>query len=480
MASVDKNTRIADDVLPLVGGKDNIISVFHCATRLRFELKDGTAFDEAAINKVDGILGTKHSGNSYQIIVGPNVGQVYDALCDKYGLDKLAEVAATAEDGVTEAEKGPLPKRILNNVLTYIMNSIAPIIPVLIGVSMWKTLGALLGSSMLNVVADDSDFVTMCNFLFEALFYFLPVYIGYTAAKYMKIEPVWGLFLGALIITPTFVGLVGNVDSFTVFGIPVQVANYSQQFLPVLLGVWICKYVLKGLNKVIPSVVSGLVVPTITVGIMTLVMFAVCAPLGSLIGNAISAVFMYFSESPLIIRVPVMMVITAFGPLTVLFGVHVAIYVAALTAGAAVGYEAFYFPCFLAYCYVMYGMSLGAIFKFKKEDRGDAIGYFVSGFFAGISEPSLYGVCLKSRSSVIVMCIAGAIGGFFAGIFQLKAALLSTVNVFSLIPYWTVDSTTNVVLGCCVSLGSMLIAAVLTYLFVDFEGDGKVQFKLGK
>ena len=466
---MDKNQRLAEQILPLLGGRDNVISVFHCATRLRFELRDQAVADEAALQKTDGVLGTKHAGNSFQVIIGPAVGQVYDALCAIAGLDKFDEVDAAPEDDVAATEQAGLPKRVLNGIITYIMNSIAPIIPVLIGVSMWKTAGALLGPSMLNVVSDTSDFMTMCNFLFEALFYFLPVFIGYTAARHMKIEPVWGLFLGTLIITPTFVGLVGQVETFSIFGLAVPVANYSQQFLPVLLGVWICKYLLRGLNKVIPSIISGLLVPVITVGVMTIVMFVLCAPLGSLIGNGISYVFMYFADAPLIVRVPVMMFLCAIGPLSVLFGVHVAIYVAALTAGAAVGYEAFYFPVFLVYCYVMYGMSLGAIFKFKKEDRGDAIGYFISGFCAGISEPSLYGVCLKSKSSIAVMCVSGAIGGFFAGIFQLKCALLSAVNVFSLIPYYTVDGPTNIILGVCISLGSMLLAAVGTYLFANFD-----------
>lgn len=469
MNIMDKNEKLAGEILPLIGGKDNIVSVFHCATRLRFELKDLTAPDERALQDISGVLGTKHAGNSFQIIIGPNVGQVYDALCEQNGLDKFGEVEASSEDGVTAAEAGPLPKRIMNGIITYIMNSIAPIIPVLIGVSMWKTVGALVGPGMLNLVPEASDFITMCNFLFEALFYFLPVYIGYTAARYMKVEPVWGIFLGALIITPTFVGLVGQVETFSVFGVPVPVANYSQQFLPVLLGVWILKYLLKLLNKVIPSVISGLVTPVIAAGIMTLLMLGVCAPLGSLIGAAISNVFMYFSNAPLLLRVPVMMFLTAVGPVMILFGVHVAIYVAALTAAAPLGYEAFYFPVFLVYCYVIYGMALGAVFKFKKEDRGDAMGYFISGFFAGISEPSLYGVCFKSKSSIAVMCITGAIGGLFAGVLQLKCALLSTVNVFSLVPYYTVDSTMNIVFGVAVSLGTMLLAAVLTYLFVKFD-----------
>ena len=463
---MDKNYQIAKDILPKIGGKENIDSVFHCATRLRFKIKDMNKIDESGLQKIDGVLGIKKVAASFQIIIGPNVAMVYDHLCEITGLDKNTAIDENLD---ADEEKGKLtPKKCLNNVISYIMNSMAPIIPVLIGVSIWKTIGALLGPGMLNVVSDTSDFYVMSNFLFEALFYFLPVFIGYTAAKAMGIDSVWGMFLGTLIITPTFVGLVGNVDSFSVFGIPVQVANYSQQFLPVLLGVWILKYVNKFLKKEIPTVISSLVTPVLTVAIMTIIMFVVCAPLGSYIGQIFSAFFMFCGNAALPIRILAMVILTALIPMMVLFGVHVTLYVAALTAGTALGYEGFFFPCMVIASFAMYGMSLGAIVKFKKN-RGAAVGYFISGFVAGITEPSLYGVCLKSKSSIAVMSGACAIGGLLAGIFGVKCSLLASVSVLSVVPFFTVGSVTNMVLGVAISLGTCLLAALGVIFFAKYE-----------
>lgn len=465
---MDKTKQLANEVLIGVGGKENIISVFHCATRLRFEVKDLKKIDTEAIKKTEGVLGIKKVGGTFQIIIGPNVWMVYDELCDIAGLSKEMEIDEVLDEDVQEDKKFSI-KDGFSNVITYVMNSMAPIIPVLIGVSIWKTIGALLGPSMLDVISDTSDFYIMCNFLFSALFYFLPVYIGYTAAKVMKIDPVWGIFLGALIIVPDFMNMAGTVDSFSVFGIPVPVANYSQQFLPILLGVWILKYVNKVLTKVIPSMFSSLLVPMLTVAIMTVIMFAVCAPIGSYVGDIFSEIFMYCGSAAAPIRILAMVILAALIPIMILFGMHVTIYIAALTAGAAVGYEAFFFPSMIVSSFVLYGMSLGAIFKFKKNNKDVAVGYFVSGFFAGVTEPSLYGVSLKSKSSIVVMVVSCAIGGLLAGIFHVKCSLLASVSIFSLIPFFTVDSIMNIVLGCIATLGACAIAALGVIFFAKFE-----------
>ncbi len=464
---MDKNSQIAKEVLEKIGGKDNVISVFHCATRLRFELKDLNKIDETGLKGTDGVLGIKKVGSTFQVIIGPNVGTVYDHLCEISGLSKNTEIDENLEEEPSEQKKMSV-KGVFNNIITYIMNSMAPIIPVLIGVSIWKTVGALLGPSMLNVVSETSDFYVMCNFLFTALFYFLPIFVGYTASKQMKVDPVWGMFLGALIIVPNFVALVGTVDSFHIFGIPVPVANYSQQFLPVILGVWILKYVMKFFNKVIPKVISSLIVPILTIGVMTVVMFLVCAPLGSYIGQLFSNIFMYCGNAALPVKIITMMILTALVPIMVLFGMHVAIYVAALTAATAVGYESFFFPCMVVSSFVMYGMSLGAIVKFKKN-KSAATGFAISGFVAGITEPSLYGVCLKSKSSIKIMIAACLVGGLFAGLFNLKCSLLASVSLLSLIPFFTVGSVPNLVLGIIVSLGASVLGALGVIFFGKYE-----------
>ena len=461
------NNQIAKEVLENIGGKENVTSVFHCATRLRFELKDFSKVDESGLKKTEGVLGIKKVGSTFQVIIGPNVGSVYDHLCEISGLSKNSEINEALEEGSLTQDKVSA-KGVFNNIIAYIMNSMAPINPVLIGVSIWKTIGALLGPSMLNVISETSDFYVMCNFLFTALFYFLPIFIGYTAAKQMKIDPVWGMFLGALIIVPNFVALVGTVETFSVFGIPVPVANYSQQFLPVILGVWILKYVMKLFNRIIPKVISSLITPILTIAVMTVVMFTVCAPIGSYIGQLFSDIFMYFGNAAAPVKIVAMMILTALVPIMVLFGMHVAIYVAALTAATAVGYESFFFPCMVVSSFVMYGMSLGAIIKFKKN-RSAATGFAVSGFVAGITEPSLYGVCLKSKSSIMAMIGSCLIGGLFAGIFNLKCSLLASVSLLSLVPFYTVGSMPNLVLGIIITLGASILGALAVIFFGKYE-----------
>lgn len=464
---MEKNKQIAEDVLLNIGGKENVISVFHCATRLRFELKDFKKVDEDAIKNINGILGIKKMGKSFQVIIGPNVGAIYTILCEKGQFTQKDEIKENLDIYEDEKIKFSL-KNGFNNVITYVMNSMAPIIPVLIGVSIWKTIGALMGPSMLNVIPETSDFYITCNFVFEALFYFLPIFIGYTAAKNLRIDPVWGIFLGALIITPSFAGMAGIETSFSVFGISVPVANYAQQFLPVLLGVWILKYVNKLLTKIIPTVISSLLVPIIVVAIMSIIMFAICAPIGSFVGEIFSAVFMYCGNAAAPIKIFAMILLTALVPIMILFGMHVAIYVAALTAGSVVGYEGFFFPCMVISSFVLYGMSLGAIVKFKK-DKGAPVSYSISGFIAGITEPSLYGVCLKSKSSVLVMVVCCAIGGLLAGLFNLKCSLLASVSILSLIPFFTVGEMSNMIFGVAITLGTSLLAAVGVIFFAKYD-----------
>lgn len=309
---MDKNKTLAQDVLQKIGGKENIISVFHCATRLRFELQDQTKVNEEELKKVNGVLGIKKAGTSFQVIIGPNVSLVYDELCNMAELDKKDEIKENLDD-VKEKRKFSF-KWLFDVVITYIMNSVAPIIPILIGASIWKTVVTLLGPDMFNVISNKSDFFITCNFFFEALFYFFPLYIGYTAAKQLKVNPMWGIFLGAMIITPSFMALVGVRESISFFGINVPVSNYSQQFLPVLIGVWIFKYVNKFLTKYTPTMIASLIVPILNVMIMAIVMFVFCAPLGSYLSQLLSDFFMYCANAAAPIRIIALTIYTALNP----------------------------------------------------------------------------------------------------------------------------------------------------------------------
>lgn len=469
---MSNDEHIAREVLLHVGGADNVASLYNCATRLRFEIRDYSKIDKRALEAVDGVLGTQQSGDQFQVVIGPNVGKVHGAV---------RTLAPHLPDGDTDSDRPARAdagakrfsvKAGFNGVLTYVMSSMAPIIPVLVGVSIWKTIGVLLGPSMLGFIEATSDFAIMSDFLFSALFYFLPVFVGYTASRALKVNPVWGIFLGTLIIVPGFAALVGVQESFSVFGIPAPVANYSQQFLPVLLGVWILKYVLMVLERIIPNVIASLFVPILTVAIMTVVMFVVCAPLGSYIGDIFSSIFMFFGNAPDIVRVLSMAVLAALIPWMILFGVHVAIYVAALAAGTALGNENFFFPCMIVASFALYGLSFGALIKFKKENKGVPTAAFISGFVGGITEPSLYGIALRSKRMIVITIISSAVGGVLAGIFALKCSLLASVSVLSLVPFFSVADAgaANLWLGVTAAMASFLVAALGVIFFTKDDG----------
>ena len=232
-------------------------------------------------------------------------------------------------------------------------------------------------------------------------------------------------------------------------------------------------YVYKFLNKVIPSALATIFVPTLTILVMVVLMFAVCAPLGTWIGNGLSAVFMFFSNAHPIIRVIGSIALCAALPYMVLFGMHSAIFVAAYVSFIEVGFDAFVWPLGVAYSFVIYGVALGALIKLKKkENKALASGYFLTGILSGLSEPTLYGICLKYKSAMKAL-LFGCIGaGAISGIFQPKAYVFGgTANIFGAFTYWPAGGTSNMIWGAVLVVGSFVLGVLGTLLFAKFGDD---------
>ena len=459
---------MSKQILECVGGKENISFFTHCVTRLRFNVRDKSRIKEEELKKIAGVLGVQWSGEQLQVIVGQSVSDLYSIICKSTG---IAEEAAIDENLDQEKEKFSL-KNIGKKAMTYLSNTMAGIIPVLIASAMFKTIGSLVGPDMLNIVTAESDFYILCNFLFNACFYFLPIYLGYSAAKALNTNVLLGIFMGAMILVPDFVAMVGVRETFSVFGIQVPVANYGQTFLPVVLGVWVMSYVYKFFNRYIPAMLKTLLVPFLTVMVMTVVMFAVCAPLGSYVGNVISAFFMSMADANPIIRVIGSILLGMAYPFLTLFGMHSAAYVAAYVTYFELGYESFLMPMGYILAWTINGIALGAMFKMKqKENKGLAVGYFSSAFVGGVTEPTLYGICLKYKSALKVLVITCGIGGLISGIIQPRVYAAVMGNIFTVTLLWTGGSTTNIILGVVLELACFIISFVGTLLFIDFKED---------
>ena len=172
---MNKNLEIAQNVLKLVGGKENVEGVFYCATRLRFYLKDLSVVKETELKNTPGVLGIVNSGGMYQVVIGQNVEKVYDHLCQIGDFQKNAAIDENLDKGL---EKKGI-KKIGETIVSYFVSSMTPIINILMGACLWNTLATILGPTMLNVIAADSPLAITCTVIYNAVFYFLPIYIGY-------------------------------------------------------------------------------------------------------------------------------------------------------------------------------------------------------------------------------------------------------------------------------------------------------------
>ena len=473
---MNKNYEIAEKILNQIGGKENVVDVFHCATRLRFHLKDESLVNDEEIKKIDGIYGTMHSAGMYQIIVGQNVEKVYDQLCGIGGFKKEKGIEETLDEEVVSSKL--TLKKIGNNIVSYVVSSMTPIINILMGAALWNVLGTILGPTLLNVVPSDGGFAITCTIIFNALMYFVPIYIGYGAAKALKISnPVWGMVIGGLTIVPTFINQAAVSSTFELFGfITVPVADYGQSVIPVLLGVFVFKYLYEALKKIIPDLVFSIFAPFIIFFVMTIVMLYAFCPLGTVIGNVISDVFLAMSEAIWPIRFLAYVLLSASWCLITLCGMHLPIAYAVFAIIAQNGCDPFAIACMNAGIYVLNGMSIGAIFKSKtKEQRSNSVSACISAVIGGICEPALYGVCLKNKSTLRVMVVGGALAGAVASILRpVCYTITAGASIFNLLGPWSGADGANVVKGVAMVLIALVIGLVGILLFANMDDEKKV------
>lgn len=246
------NKTIAQNVLKAVGGKENVTNVTHCMTRLRLNLKDDKIPVDAEVKSISGVLGVVRSGGQYQVVIGQNVPKVYAEVCSIGGFATQA-----ASEGAADKPKEKLTvKSIGSNILNYMAGSITPMIPLMMAAGLFKTLMAILGPDFLKLISETSDLYILLDFLYNAAFYFLPIFVGFNAAKKLGVNPMLGAYMGGILIVPDLIAIVNAGNPFTVLGIPMALNDYSQSLLPIVLSVWVLSYVSKFVAKVIPDVLS--------------------------------------------------------------------------------------------------------------------------------------------------------------------------------------------------------------------------------
>lgn len=456
---------VSSKILELVGSENNVSNFTHCVTRLRFNVKDKSLVDVDGINKIKGVMGSQWQGEQYQVIVGAEVDKLYATLCKIGNFDKNTKIEENLDSDV-EMDKKLSFKDIGNKIFGYLSPMMTTVIPLMVAASLCKVFGYLLGPDILNIISAESGLYIMLDFMYDAFFHFLPIYLGYVAGKVLNYNPIYGMYLGTLIMAPDFMNLIDVQDKLSVIGLPIPVLNYSGSFLPVILGGVILKYVLDFFENHIPSFAKALLVPTLTVFVMTLVMLVVCAPLGTYVGQYVGNFFMYLSGANAILRVLGAVILTVAWPFLILFGMHGAINAFAFTMMAEYGYDPYLFNTAYIANVAIFGVALGVALKLKnKENKTLTLNYFVTCLLGGITEPILYGVLVKYRKSIIGLVAGGAVGGLLCGILVPKLYVYTSTSILGIWACWMSPdaSPNNAIIGNVILLVTFVVSTIVCY-----------------
>lgn len=452
--------KLAQDLIPLVGGKDNIKGVLHCMTRLRFQLADMSKAKIAEIEALDGVMGVKEVGAQTQVIIGPNVAAVYKEVINIVGdlKDQAGKEAAQTAEG-EEKEKQKLSAKLLD----MISGIFAPVIPLITGAGMIK---AILVIMVALGLSDESSEYYILNFIADSGFYFFPVVLAFSSAQKFGCNPYLAAMIGGVLIHPNWNALVSAGEAVRFFGIPVRLFSYGSSILPIILTVWFMSYVERFAEKVSPNMVKAILKPLITMAVTSLVSLIVLAPLGSYIGSILSGGIAFLDQN---VSVLVPTIVGAVQPLLVFFGMHLAIFPPLQTIQLAeMGYETVCGPGFLAAILACAGATLG--FALRSKDKNVKELGFSTGFTAlcGVTEPAVYGIIVKYKQIIPAVVLGGVSGGLFAGIFHLKRYAIATPGIPAL-PTFMGEDPNNIF----IAIGTVCIAFFVSATAAFFLGAEK-------
>lgn len=468
MAKNKKFDELASAVLNAVGGKDNVISVTHCITRLRFNLKDNSIPKDEEVENIEGVIGVMRTAGQFQVIIGQTVDKAYAALCEVGGFKPDA-----ISDEVEQKEEKLTVKSVFSKFLNVLSGCLTPLIPMLIAGSLFKTIVAICGPDMLNVLSAKSDLYVLFTFVGDAAFYFFPIVIGYTASKQFGVNPILGLFLGGILVHPTLTALVNAGEAFTVYGIPCSLQAYSATIFPIILSVWVMSYVEKFFNKVIPAALKMVFAPFLTIAVMLPIALCVLGPLGAFIGQYICEGILSLGDFGGIFTILAIALIGGLWEFLVISGMHWLLISTLIMVVSTNGSESLVGAAVAAASFSVGGMCLGAALRQKKaEERSLSLTYVIAQVIGGVTEPGLYGIGFGYKRPFIGMVAGGFAGALYGGIVGLTAYNLVPVANFLALLSYSGASTMNFVNGCISAAIAFIVSAVVTYV-LGIENKGK-------
>ena len=449
---------LAKSILEKIGGKENVSNLTHCATRLRFNLKDKSKANTSAIKNINGVMGVVDKGGQYQVIIGNDVNHVYKEIT------KIAKLDNTTSNTEEVDDRKPVAK-----VIDTITGIFTPILPAITAAGMMKAVLSLL--TAFKLITTTSQSYQVINFMADAAFYFLPILLANSAAKKFKCNQYLAMMLGGMLLHPTFVTMVNTAKeagtSVSVFGLPISLASYSSSVLPIILGVWFMSYVEPIADKVSPKAIKFFTKPLITAVVTGIVLLVVIGPLGYIIsdkvGLGIKTLETYASW-----LVPTLL--GGLTPLLVMTGTHYGLIPIGINNRMTMGYDTIIYPGMLASNVSQGGAALAVALKTKDSEIKQLASSAGITAVCGITEPALYGVNLRFKTPLYSSMIGGAVGGLFLGLFRVCNYSGGSPGFLTLPSYIGGDTMMNFVYACIGAVISVVVSfATCLVLYKDKE-----------
>lgn len=451
---------LAKVIIENVGGKSNVVGLKHCITRLRFTLKDETKANTEVLKNTDGIVAVVQSGGLYQVVIGQHVESVYDAIMQVGQLEN--DLISTQEKEDEEKSKG-----IISLFITTVTSVFTPILGMLCAAGMLK--GFCAAAIQFGLLTKDSGAYMFWYYAGDALFYFLPVLIGYTSAKKFKLNEITGLMIGLTLCVPSLVAIgsqeaigtiFGTAYQTSFFGIPIilpKSGSYVQTVIPIIVAIWVASKLERKLKKVLPQVIKSFMTPFLVLVIIIPLVFIIIGPITNwlaeglgLITSNIYGIAPWFEG----------MILGAAWQVMILFGFHWGVSPIRYNNFAVLGYDTVVTPFFTA-SFAQTATVIAMAIKTKdKKLKALCSSAAISGIF-GVTEPAIYGITLPRKKPFVISCIGSGIGGAIIGMMKVKG-YSGGIGIFALSTF--IDPQTGDMTGVIYAIVAILIASAVSFV----------------
>ncbi|MEK4111591.1 PTS system beta-glucosides-specific IIC component [Paenibacillus sp. DS2363] len=451
MSNKDKELSIR--VIELVGGESNVNDVYHCATRLRFTLKDHTKTNEQALKNTAGVITVVKSGGQFQVVIGNNVSKVYEGIMEHTNLQDGGSKTDTKEN----AEK----TGIFGKTVDLISSVFSPLLSALAGAGLLK--GLVVLSVALGWLDDTSGTYLILNAASSSVFTFLPIFLAVTAARKFKANMNVSLAIAGALVFPTISAAFNSGQTYDFLGIPIVLVMYTSTVFPILLAVWVQSHIEKWFNSIIHQSIRNILVPMLSLLIVVPLTILAFGPIGNSVSQGLASGFTSLMQfSPMLAGA----VTGGFWQVIVIFGLHWAFLPITLNNLATIGYDLMR-PMLTAAVLAQAGALLAVMLKTRNSQLKTLSGSATITAIFGITEPGIYGVTLRLKKPFIYACISAAIGGAIIGVGGGRAVAYSLPSLLAF-PTYVTTGFASVVIGVSVSF---VLAFLLTLLlgFKDLE-----------